>query len=276
MTVVAGCSKPETPQEVAAEFWQAMAENDADAVADLSTLARPSDFDGYARDWLNTVPDFGRVIIDDHEATIVTRLPSENGASGQRREIVTYLLELNGDWLVDYDRTGKAITDPSPLDGLMGEINRLGERLSATFSRSSDDLAIRMDAMAREFEAYSGEASRRARQAMEDYSQALQDFMEELEQSIEEALEDNQQAPARDRSALQQTATDLNQSSDRLDKPDFDALADSSRALAEAGARFSTLSDEAFESYRREWDARLGEISERTLAFFEELEDSRR
>lgn len=39
--VVAGCSKPETPQEVAAEFWQALSEKDADTVADLSTLAAP-------------------------------------------------------------------------------------------------------------------------------------------------------------------------------------------------------------------------------------------
>lgn len=276
VAVVAGCSKPETPQEVAAEFWQAMAEDDADAVADLSTLADPSVFDGYGRDWFETVPDFGRVVIEERKATIVTRLPSEDGATGERREVVTYLVELNGDWLVDYDRTGKAIMSPSPLDGLMGEINKLGERLSATFSRSSDDLASQMDAMAREFEAYSDEAARKAEQAMEDYGRALQEFMEELEKSVEEALEENQQAPARDRSALQQTAADLDQSSDRLNDPDFDAFADSSRALAEAGARFAQLSDESFRSYQKTWEAKLNEISERTNAFFEDLESGRR
>lgn len=276
LSVVAGCSKPETPQEVAAEFWQAMAENDADGVADLSTLADASAFDSYGREWFDTVPDFGRVVIDEREATIVTRLPSEGGASGERREVMTYLVELNGDWLVDYDRTGKAIMNPSPLDGLMGEINKLGDRLSATFSQSSDDLALQMDAMAREIEAYSGEASRKAEQVMEDYGRALQEFMEELEKSIEEALKDNQQAPARDRSALQQTAADLNQSRDRLDEPDFDAFADSSRALAEAGARFSRLSDESFKSYQQKWDAKLDEVSQRTQSFFEDLERSGR
>ncbi|MDK8463069.1 hypothetical protein [Marinobacter sp. SS13-12] len=276
LAVAAGCSKPETPQEVAAEFWQAMAEDDAGAVAELSTLADPSTFDGFARDWFETVPDFGRVIIEEREATIVTRLPSADGASGERREVITYLVNLNGDWLVDYDRTGKAIMNPSPLDGLMGEINRLGERLSATFSQSSDDLALRMDAMAREFETYSDEASRRAEKVMEDYGRALQEFMEELEKSIEEALEDHQQAPARDRSALQQTAADLNQSRDRLDEPDFDAFADSSRALAEAGARLSRLSDESYKSYQQTWEAKLDEISARTQAFFDDLESSGR
>lgn len=276
MAIVAGCSKPETPQEVAAEFWQALAEDDAKAVADLSTLADPADFDGYARDWFETVPDFGRVVIEEGEATIVTRLPSEDGASGERREVLTYLVEMNGDWLVDYDRTGDAITSSSPLDGLMGEINRLGERLSATFSRSSDDLARRMDDMAQEFETYSGEASRKAEQAMEDYGRALQEFMEELEKSVEEALEDNQQAPARDRSALQQTAADLDQSSERLDDPDFDAFADSSRALAEAGSRLSQLSDESFSHYQQQWAAKLDEISERSNRFFEDLRDSSR
>lgn len=274
VAVVAGCSKPETPREVAAEFWQAMAENDADAVAELSTLADPSEFDGYARDWFDTVPDFGRIVIEDREATIVTRLPSEEGASGVRREVITYLVERDGDWLVDYDRTGEAIMNPSPFEGLMGEINKLGDRLSATFSQSSDDLARQMDAMAREFEAYSDEASRKAEQAMEDYGRALQETMEELERSVEEALENNQQAPARDRSALQQTAADLNQSSNRLNKPDFDAFADSSRALAEAGARLSQLSDDAFKSYQQEWKTKLDEISERTRVFFEDLKRS--
>ena len=269
--VVAGCSKPETPQEVAAEFWQALSEKDADTVADLSTLAAPSDFDGYARDWSGTVPDFGRVVIDDREATIVTRLPAENGVPGERREVNTYLVEQSGDWLVDYDRTGEAIMNPSPFAGLIGEMNRLGERLTASFGQSSDDLSRQMDAIAREFEAYSDQAQRRAEQAMEEYGQALQGLMEELEESIEEALEDNQRAPERDRSVLQRTAADLNRSSDRLDEPDFDAFADSSRALAEAGARISRLSDDTFKSYKRTWDAKLDEITERTRVFFEEL-----
>lgn len=274
VVVVSGCSKPETPQEVAAEFWQAVAENDADTVVDLSTLATASAFDGYAREWFETVPDFGRVVIENGEATIVTRLPAEEGAAGQRREIMTYLIKLDNAWLVDYNRTGEALMNPSPLDGLMGEINRLGERLSATFSRSSEDLAVKMEAMAREFEAYSDEAGRRTEQAIRNYGRALQEFMEELEQSIEEALEENQQAPARERSGLQQTATDLRQSSDRLDDPDFDALADSSRALAEAGQRFSQLGDSTFRDYQRQWDARLEEINERTRAFFRDLENS--
>ena len=269
--VVTGCSKPETPQEVAAEFWQAMSEKDADTVADLSTLAAAPAFDSYARDWSDIVPDFGRVVIDDREATIVTRLPAEDGVPGERREVNTYLVERGGDWLVDYDRTGEAIMNPSPFAGLIGEMNRLGDRLTASFGQSSDDLSHQMDAIAREFEAYSNQTQRRAEQAMEEYGQALRGLMEELEKSIEEALEDNQRAPERDRSALQRTAADLNRSSDRLDEPDFDAFADSSRALAEAGARISRLSDDTFKSYKRTWDAKLDEITERTRAFFEEL-----
>lgn len=96
------------------------------------------------------------------------------------------------------------------------------------------------------------------------------------EKSIEEALEDNQQAPARDRGALQQTAADLNQSRDRLDEPDFEAFADSSRALAEAGARFSRLSDESYRSYQQTWESKLDEINARTQAFFEDLQSSGR
>ncbi len=94
LTILAGCSKPETPQEVAAAFWQAMAENDAGDVMEYSTLSDTAAFDGYKRSWTDAVPSFGRVIIEDREATIVTRLPAEAGTEGERLELVTYLVRL--------------------------------------------------------------------------------------------------------------------------------------------------------------------------------------
>jgi len=271
LLLLAGCSKPETPQEVAAAFWQAMAENDAGDVVALSTLTDEKQFDAYKRDWTNAVPSFGRVVIEEREATIVTRLPTEEGTEGERLELETYLVSTAEGWLVDYQRTGDAILNPSPFSGLMGQLNSLGEKLSASFSESSEDLEARMNELSRDLEAYSDELRLRAESAMEDFAEALQEAMKDLEESLNESLEDNDQAPKEDRVILEQASRDLDQKAEALDEPTAEHLAEATRAVAEAGENLSRLSSETWAQYRDHWEARLDEIRADTRAFFEDL-----
>ena len=271
LLVLAGCSKPETPQEVAAAFWQAMAENDVGDVVELSTLTDEAQFDAYKRDWTNAVPSFGRVVIEEREATIVTRLPTEEGTEGERLELETYLVSTAEGWLVDYQRTGDAILNPSPFSGLMGQINSLGEKLSASFSRSSEDLEARMNELSRDLEAYSDELRLRAESAMEDFAEALQEAMKDLEESLNESLDDNDQAPQEDRVILEQASRDLDQKAEALDEPTAEHLAEATRAVAEAGENLSRLSSETWAQYRDQWETRLDEIRADTRAFFEDL-----
>ncbi|MBD3641190.1 MAG: hypothetical protein HUJ18_09385 [Marinobacter sp.] len=271
LLLLAGCSKPETPQEVAAAFWQAMAENDAGDVVAFSTLTDEKQFDAYKRDWTNAVPSFGRVVIEEREATIVTRLPTEEGSDGERLELETFLVSTAEGWLVDYQRTGDAILNPSPFSGLMGQINSLGEKLSASFARSSDDLEARMNELSRDLEAYSDELRIRAENAMEDFAEALQEAMKDLEESLNESLEDNDQAPQEDRIILEQASRDLDQKAEALDEPTAEHLAEATRAVAEAGESLSRLSSETWADYRDQWEARLDDIRADTKAFFEDL-----
>ncbi len=271
LLLLAGCSKPETPQEVAAAFWQAMAENDAGDVVALSTLTDEKQFDAYKRDWTNAVPSFGRVVIEEREATIVTRLPTEEGSDGERLELQTYLVSTAEGWLVDYQRTGDAILNPSPFSGLMGQLNSLGEKLSASFARSSEDLEARMNELSRDLEAYSDELRIRAERAMEDFADALQEAMKNLEESLNESLEDNDQAPQEDRVILEQASRDLDQKAEALDEPTAEHLAEATRAVAEAGESLSRLSSETWAEYRDQWEARLDDIRADTKAFFEDL-----
>ena len=271
LAILAGCSSPETPQEVAAAFWQAMAENDADDVMEYSTLAEPAAFDGYKRNWTDAVPSFGRVIIEDHEANIVTRLPPEAGTEGERLELVTYLVRLQDRWLVDYDRTGEAILNPSPFNSIMGELSRLGDELSARFSSSSDDFEQQMEQLARDLDAYSEDMGRQAQSAMDEFGQKLQEAMRELERSLEEALEDNEPPPPEDRVILEQAARDLNRQADELSAPTVKTLANASRTLAETGERFTRLSEETLSRYREEWQQKLAEIRSDTGEFIAQI-----
>ena len=271
LTLLAGCSNPETPQEVAAAFWQAMAENDAGDVMEYSTLAEATAFDGYKRSWTDAVPSFGRVVIEDREATIVTRLPAEAGTEGERLELVTYLVRFQDQWLVDYDRTGEAILNPSPFSSIMGELSRLGDELSARFSSSSDDFEQQMEQLARDLEAYSEEIGREAEGAMEAFGKKLQEAMRELERSVEDALKDSEPTPEEDRVILEQAARDLDRQADELNEPTMESIASASRTVAETGERFTRLSEETLNRYREEWQQRLAVMRADADEFIEQL-----
>ncbi|MBC7183515.1 MAG: hypothetical protein H5U30_08095 [Marinobacter sp.] len=271
LALLAGCSNPETPQEVAAAFWQAMAENDAGEVMEFSTLADSAAFDGYKRSWTDAVPSFGRVIIEDREATIVTRLPAEAGTEGERLELITYLVRIQDQWLVDYERTGEAILNPSPFNSIMGELSRLGEKLSASFSSSSGELEQQMQQLARDLETYSEEMGRQAQGAMEEFGEKLQEAMRELERSVEEALKDDKPTPQEDRVILEQAARDLDRQADELSEPTMESLANASRTVAETGERFTRLSEDTLNRYREEWEQKLAEMRADADVFIEQL-----
>lgn len=272
--LLAGCSRPETPQEVAAAFWQAMAENDADDVVEFSTLTDEAGFDGYQRSWTNAVPSFGRVVIDGDSATVVTRLPAEDGSEGERLELITWLVRDSDGWLVDYRHTGEAIVNPSPFRSLMGELNRLGETLADSLKASSGELEEDMNKLARQLEAYSDTIGRKAEGAVQDFGEQLQKAMKALQKSLEQALEQDNQATPEDRVILEQAAQDLERRGDALDQPTLDALADAGRALAETGERLARLSDATLTRHRDQWQASLAEIRSDIETFFAELSQS--
>ncbi|WP_138438738.1 SNARE domain-containing protein [Marinobacter alexandrii] len=272
--VLAGCSQPETPQQVAEAFWQAVAENDADAVAEFSTLSSPDDFDGFRKDWSGIEPSYGRVVIDEREATVVTRLPPEYGKEGEHQELITFLIKEAETWQVDYSRTEDALLRPSMFGNLMGELNKLGEKLSSSFSSSSDDIEASMNEFARNFEAYSAEVERKTKDAVEDFGALMQGAIEKLRESINEALEQGDQATPEDRVILEQASRSLSEEVKSLEEPTMETLAEASRTLAETGERFTRLSAQTYNRYRDDWEAQLEEIRTETNAFFADLRDS--
>lgn len=198
IVVFAGCSKPDTPQQVTAEFWQALTQGDAGQAVDLSTLSDPAAFDGFNLNDLKTLPDFGRIVIDADKATIVTRVPASEGATGERRELVTHLVRIDDQWLVDYQTTRDAIIERPALSGLMSDIDRFSRQLDETVGETSDKLSQRVDEMAEEFRTYSQETGKKAEEALEKFGRSLQDLKDQIEQSLDEAQKKRQQKQQRE------------------------------------------------------------------------------
>ncbi len=210
LVVIAGCSRPETPQQVATEFWQAMAEGDAQDAVDLSTLTDTGALDEFGREWLNTLPDFGRVVIDADQATIVTHLPADAGVKNTeadaRREITTYLVKVDDQWLVDYQRTYDAVTEPSPLSGLVNDISELREQFDGVVGRSREQISERMDELAKDFENYSDETGKKAQEVLESFGKSLEDLRDRIEKSLEEAEKNRQKSKESDQQTLEQAS----------------------------------------------------------------------
>ncbi len=210
LVVFAGCTRPDTPQQVATEFWQAIAEGDADDAVDLSTLANTGAFEGFGGDSLNTLPAFGRVVIEADHATIETTLATNQSAGeaaeSAHREITTYLVRVNDQWLVDYQRTYDAATKPSPLNGLKSEIGRLREQFDDAVGRSSEQISEQIDQMVKDLEAYSDETGEKAEQLLEGFGNSLKELRDEIRDSIDEAQKNRQKPSRPDQRPLDQAA----------------------------------------------------------------------
>ena len=157
--LLAACTGPESPEEVSRAFWQAVIEQDAGEANDYSTLVEDAGFDGYQRDWQGVELEWGRVVIDGQEATVDTvfsGLPER----AEPLETTTYLVKKDGQWLVDYFRTGEALNSGPLWGDVMNQLEALGKDLKTELARHSDDLA-------REFEVLTEELRQQASEAVD-------------------------------------------------------------------------------------------------------------
>jgi hypothetical protein len=206
----AGCSKPDTPQQVATEFWQAVAAGNASDAVELSTLVDTGSFEGFQGDMLNTLPEFGRVVIEADQATIntimATKKAGDEAAATTRREITTYLLRVDDQWLVDYQRTREDLIDRSALSGLKGDISKLREQFDDAVGRSSEQVSEKLDQLAKDFETYSEETGKKADQVMKSLGESLENLRERLKESIDDAQKERQKSEEPTQESLEQAA----------------------------------------------------------------------
>ncbi|WP_295797116.1 hypothetical protein [uncultured Microbulbifer sp.] len=190
MVLLSACSGPESPQEVSAAFWDAAVRDDRSDVVRYSTLDSPERYDAFATDWGSYQPKWGRVIIDGNEASVASQLSSPEGA--RTRSFTTYLVQRDGVWLVDYQRTGMSLKG-GVFGDLLSKFDLFSKDLSQEFERSADEAGVQMDQMLDELEHAGKEMSEQASEALEKYSQELQRTMQELDESMQRALEESEQ-----------------------------------------------------------------------------------
>jgi hypothetical protein len=194
-TLLAACSGPESPQEVAQAFWQATIEGDSRDAARYSTLATAEDYERLAEDWPEGSPSWGRVVIDGDRASVVTEFTVAAQPGQRNRSFTTHLVHRDDAWLVDYERTSSSLHG-----GVFGELisafGEFGKEFSRELGRSTEEANEQLGQMLGEMERAQTELGRQASDALEAYAEELRRALEELEESIDRALEEEGESPA--------------------------------------------------------------------------------
>lgn len=249
--LLSACVEENTPQNVAQAFWKSVISDDAKGVVEHSTLADPTAYEGFDRDWSEYSAAWGRIVIDGNEASVVTTLSGPAG--NPPLKVVTHLVRRGGDWKVDYDRIGTQL-DGGPLTKLLGQMEGIGNAIASRLRAASSDFAVEMERTAEQLEALSDSPSEQASVAIEQYGEDLRKRFEELAESVRNALRTHEKGLSdTDRQILEDVAADLDEGSKALSEASLGAIANSGRSIAKARQRLEAVDSEAVEPYKVQW-----------------------
>ena len=271
--ILSACGGPQSPEEVSKAFWQAVIEQDAGEANDYSTLVEDAGFDGYQRDWQDVKVEWGRVVIDGQEATVDTvfsGLPER----AEPLETTTYLVKKDGQWLVDYFRTGEALNSGPLWGDVMNQLEALGKDLQTELARHSDDLAREFDALTESLSRQATEAGESFSGLVDDYGQMLRQHIEQLSDSLREALKNNPEASVEDRQLLNEAVIRLEEQSEALQDPDVESVTESTRVALATELQLGELGDE-FAAYKAEWQQRLAEMEKELAEYADQLQNEK-
>ena len=267
--MLSGCFGPSTPGEVSQAFWKAVLADDKSDVVEYSTLTDKKYYDGFSKDWADYQLSLGKMVIDQQQASIDTRLDSPTNSGKENRRFITYLVLQDDKWKVDYERTGQAIKG-GVLGELFSTLNKVGNEISRQIQSSADAFSQDMARMTQELEQLSREFEQQATQSVEKYAEQMRKSIEALKDSIDRALEDeNNQLSDEDRDVLKVIADDLEKDTDKLSSPSIQAVADGNKSLSERYNQIEKINNAAFDKYKKEWQA----LSEEYRASMQKMMD---
>ena len=203
--LLSACQSPDTPQQVAQHFWQAVIEDRPDAAAEYSTLQNAGNYDRFSLNWSGFQPSFGKIIIDNDRSTVESTFLPPAGQEEKARKLTTYLVLQAEEWKVDYQKTGEALI-PKKAANLGERLNRLGKTLSEQLDNSADELNTELEQLGDKLEDLTDRIGDEAARGLESFSIELEKSLEELEKSIDRALKDRRkQQPEQGEGDLQET-----------------------------------------------------------------------
>ncbi|MCP3851311.1 MAG: hypothetical protein GY694_13875 [Gammaproteobacteria bacterium] len=167
--------KPNTPLTVAQAFWSAALKGDTEAAKQLMTPQSRPNFKLILRNQKDFV-ELGEQSISMTEATILTQITrhssnaSGNDSHQTKTALRTILINQNGQWLVDFNKT---------RDSMLGsELQSVIDKLSQTM-RETIDKGVKV----------MGDS---VKDELQKFDQSLQETLQDLNQEIEKQQKSSQ------------------------------------------------------------------------------------
>ena len=202
--LLSSCQSPETPQQIAQHFWQAVIEDKPDKVVKYSTLVDVKDYDRFSTNWNGFQPSLGKITIENNNASVVSKFTPPTGADLKERKLTTYLVMQNEEWKVDYQKTRDEMkTDKA--GSLFGKLNQIGKDLQKQLENSADEFNSEMEQLGEKLQELSDQVGSDAAEGVEKFADELEKSIKELEESIDRALKDDRkQVPEQEGRNLQE------------------------------------------------------------------------
>ena len=202
--LLSSCQSPETPQQVAQHFWQAVIEDKPDKVVKYSTLVDVKDYDRFSTNWSGFQPSLGKITIENNTASVVSQFTPPTGADLKERKLTTYLVMQNEEWKVDYQKTRDEMKTDKAVS-LFGKLNQIGKELQKQLENSADEFNSEMEQLGEKLQELSDQVGSDAVEGVEKFADELEKSIKELEESIDRALKDDRRrVPEQEEGKLQE------------------------------------------------------------------------
>lgn len=188
--LLSSCQSPETPQQVAQHFWQAVIEDKPERVVEYSILVDVKDYDRFSMNWNGFQPSWGKITIENNNASVESRFTPPTAADSKERKLITYLVMQNEAWKVDYQKTRDAMKKDKAAS-LFEKLNQIGKALQEQLENSADELNIELEQLGEKLQELSDQVESDAAEGVEKFADELEKSIKQLEESIDRALKDD-------------------------------------------------------------------------------------
>ena len=182
---LAACGKPDTPEQIAAKFWTAVASGDASAakkyVSAKDKITLQSLDDVLA---INDVM-FGKIIIDGTNASVDTTITLA-GNRATDLPISTHLMLENEKWVVDYERTMHTMVAAGQVAAVINQFKDIGTAIKKGIGQSVTEFQKVIPEIQQEL----SDMERQIAESVPELKSRFEKFSKDLEQALSEAPAD--------------------------------------------------------------------------------------
>lgn len=143
---LASCQSPETPDQVALKFWQAMAANDLASAEQYTTSESRPLLQSPEQKFQGASFAIGQIVIDNDQARVETEARQANDKT---TTFTTFLVKEEQQWRVDYRRTRYSLSEDI-FNGLFDSLKNIGENLNKQLEQQMPEIEKEMESFGQE------------------------------------------------------------------------------------------------------------------------------